>query len=167
MVYFIQHTDFLKIGYTNDINKRLSELQVSCPIKLKVLGLIEGTRKEESEYHEKFKHLGSSGEWFNCTTELLEFTETLDKTLLWKHGFISDNALSPLGIIKLCRIKENMSLQDLGDLTGVTKQSIKEMELREIQGKTTLSSIINCLNAMGYKFEYRAIKKIVNLQADK
>lgn len=163
MIYFIQHTDYLKIGYTNDINIRLSDLQVSCPIKLKVLGLIEGTRKEESEYHKKFKHLGSSGEWFRCTSELLEFTETLDKTLLWKHGFISDDSLSPLGIIKSCRLKENISLQDLADLIGITKQSINDMEVREIQGKTTLSSIIKCLDAMGYKFEYRAIKKLVNL----
>jgi len=162
MIYFIQHTDFLKIGYTNNINKRLSELQVSCPIKLKVLGLIEGTRKEESEYHKKFKHLGSSGEWFSYTSEVLEFTETLDKTLLWKHGFISNDPLSPLGIIKSCRLKENISLQDLADLIGVTKQSINDMEVREIQGKTTLSSIIRCLNAMGYKFEYRAISKPIN-----
>jgi hypothetical protein len=47
MIYFIKHTEYVKIGYTHDIQQRVSQLQTSCPVKLCILGLIEGTFEDE------------------------------------------------------------------------------------------------------------------------
>ena len=87
MIYFIKHTEYVKIGFTNDINNRLSQLQVSSPIKLFILGLIEGTVEDEYMYHLKFKNLHCHGEWFKYTDEINKFIETLNRDLMWKYGF--------------------------------------------------------------------------------
>ena len=99
MIYFIKHTDYVKIGYTDRIKLRLSTLQVSCPVKLEVLGLIEGNREDERNYHKMFKPISSSGEWFEYNTELQIFVESLRDDLLWKYGFGKD-AFTPIGLIK-------------------------------------------------------------------
>ena len=155
MIYFIKHTDFVKIGYTGDISARLTQLQISCPVKLNVLGLIDGNLEDEAIYHEKFKHLSSSGEWFKYSEELSKFIETLDKELMWKHGF-EKHMTSPIGIIKSCRLEKNISLEELGNLMGITKQAVLDMEKREIHGSISIKSVIKALDVMGYRFEYRA-----------
>jgi hypothetical protein len=157
MIYFIKHTDYVKIGYTNDILNRLSTLQVNCPVKLKVLGLIDGGLSDEAVYHKRFKHLSSSGEWFNYEREIEEFTDRLDKKLMWKYGFERHDK-SPIGTIKSCRLEKNISLEELGELLGVSKQAVLDMQTREVQGKISLRSLSKALNAMGYNLEYRSVK---------
>jgi DNA-binding XRE family transcriptional regulator len=157
MIYFIRHTDFVKIGYTKDIFQRLPQLQTSCPVRLQVLGLINGSIEDEAIYHNKFKHLNSYGEWFKYCKELQDFIEILDDELMWKNGFlVNDNSV--IGLIKSCRLKENLSLDELGTLLNVSKQAVLDMERREIQGSISIKSIIKALDKMNYKFECRAIK---------
>lgn len=156
MIYFIKHTEYIKIGYTNDIQIRLSQLQVSCPVRLKVLGLIDGSLADEAVYHEKFKHLSTSGEWFKQTSELDEFINTLDKDLMWKHGF-EQHTSSLIGVIKSCRLEKNLSMEELGEKLGVSKQAIMDMETRDAQGRISVNSIVKALNAMGYKYQHRAV----------
>jgi len=120
--------------------------------------LIDGDLNKEKELHQKFIHLSTSGEWFNYTKELENYINKLDKCLLWEHGFIK-NHISTIGLIKSCRLENNLSLQELGDRLGITKQSVMDMEKRELQGKISIDSIRKALNAMGYKFEFRAFKK--------
>lgn len=102
MIYFIQHTDFIKIGYTKEIHKRLSGLQVSSPVKLKVLGLIPGNFEDESKYHIMFEHLRSHGEWFSADQDLIDFISKQNTDLMWKHGF-QEQEYNEMGIIKECR----------------------------------------------------------------
>lgn len=155
MIYFIKHTDYVKIGFTDNIRNRLIDLQVSCPVKLKVLALVEGTYEDESTYHRMFKHLTSNGEWFNYTKELDGFIKELDKALMWKYGF-EHHEHSPIGEIKRCRLEKNLSLEELGQLLGVSKQAVLDMEKREVQGKVSIGTITKALNVMGYKYQYRA-----------
>jgi DNA-binding XRE family transcriptional regulator len=155
MVYFIKHTDYIKIGYTNEIHTRLSQLQTSCPVKISILGLIEGTLEDESLYHLKFKHLHSHGEWFKHTPELVGFVETLSRDLMWKHGF-DENESSIRGVIKTCRLKNNLSMEELGEKLGVSKQAVLDMETRDAQGRISVNSIEKALNVMGYKYQHRA-----------
>jgi DNA-binding XRE family transcriptional regulator len=156
MIYFVKHTDYVKIGYTGDIRSRLSDLQTSCPVRLKVLALIKGDLNDESTYRERFKHLLSNGEWFCYTQELQEFVEGLDKVLLWKYGFEHHDS-SPIGEIKRCRLEKNLSMEELGELLGISKQAVLDMETREVQGKISIASLLKALKAMGYKYQYRAI----------
>ena len=158
MIYFIKHTEFVKIGHTTDISNRLNQLQTNCPVKLIVLGLIEGNFNDEKLHHQKFRHLCSYGEWFEYKIELSQYIESLDRKLMWKHGFDTNNH-SPLGLIKSCRLKENLSMDELGELLDISKQAVMDMERREIQGSITIKKIIKSLDKIGYKFECRAVKK--------
>ena len=158
MLYFIKQGEHVKIGYTDKIRTRLSSLQSANPNKLEVVGLIEGEYKDELEHHNKFKHLSSSGEWFKYDADLCDYIAKLDKDLMWQYGYTS-NESSPIGLIKSCRIENGLSLEDLGNLLGVTKQSVMSLEKREIKGEITIKSLTKALNAMGYKYENRRIKK--------
>jgi DNA-binding XRE family transcriptional regulator len=159
MVYFIKQNDYIKIGYTNNFNKRLNQLQVSSPVKLEVLGIIKGTKDDESNYHKMFSKYHSNGEWFNCNEELISYIDKLDIELMWKYGFIQ-NETTPIGLIKYCRIEKNLSLDELGELLGMSKQAVLDAEKRELQGRITIKNLYKLLNVMGYKLEFRCIKII-------
>ncbi|MFA6069806.1 MAG: GIY-YIG nuclease family protein [Janthinobacterium sp.] len=161
MIYFIKQLDYIKIGFTNNFKKRLHALQVSSPVKLVVMGLIDGDLSTEGFYHDKFREYHSCGEWFHYNQVISEYVDRLPTGLMWKYGFKQHDRISPLGLIKECRINGNLSLTELAEKIGVTKQSIAEMEIREIQGTITLNSIIKTLEVMGYKFETRAVKKVI------
>lgn len=67
MIYFIQAADGtgpIKIGHTEQIFKRLSDIQTHSPIKLKILKVIEGDRVLEVSLHRRFVRLMTHGEWF-------------------------------------------------------------------------------------------------------
>jgi hypothetical protein len=78
-LYFILHGNFVKIGQAVDPNKRLTELQVGTPEKLKILAIIPKMGSVERFCHKKFKHLHSRGEWFKYTEEIDSFIEELKK----------------------------------------------------------------------------------------
>ena len=157
MVYFIKQNDYIKIGYTNNLNKRLNQLQVSSPVKLEVLGIIKGSLEDESNYHKMFSKYHSYGEWFSCNEELITHIDKLDKELMWKYGF-TQNETTPIGLIKSCRIEKNLSLDELGELLGMTKQAVLDAERREMQGRITIKNLYKLLNIMDYKLEFRCIK---------
>ena len=157
MIYFIQHTNFIKIGYTKEIHKRLGQLQVSCPVKLKVLGLIKGDLEDEAYYHSFFNHLHSHGEWFHTSKDILNFIESQDRSLMWENGF-EEHERNEIGLIKYCRKMESLTLEELGEKMGLTKQSVQSMEKRDMFGNITIGALVKALNAMGYRYEFRAVK---------
>jgi len=73
-VYFIstiseKHGDFLKIGVTSDIDRRMKEIQTGCPLPLKLECIIPTSSKSaayllESQLHNKFNQFMTCGEWF-------------------------------------------------------------------------------------------------------
>ena len=79
MIYFISVNDtYVKIGYARNVQARLGDLQVSSPYDLNVLKVTEGSMKDESIIHQKFKHLRKRGEWFFLVPELQRFIESCD-----------------------------------------------------------------------------------------
>lgn len=159
MIYFIKQDNYVKIGYTNRFKKRLSQLQTSSPVKLEVIGLIKGEKCDEKNYHDAFKHICSNGEWFFYNDEIERFVDQLDKDLMWKYGLTEEN-ISPIGLIKQTRLENNLTLEELAIRLGITKQGVTDMERRDSQGKITTGVIYKALAAMGYKYEGRA-KKIL------
>ena len=68
----------VKIGFTqNGVKRRISEIQKTCPVKLKLLAEIPGGRITEREIHKRFAHLRQSGEWFRLTKEIADFISKL------------------------------------------------------------------------------------------
>ena len=65
-IYVIKeiNTNYVKIGITSRIDKRLVCLQIGNPRMLYVVAQWEGTKAEETTLHESLADFGQSGEWF-------------------------------------------------------------------------------------------------------
>lgn len=77
-VYFLEMGDFIKIGYSSNVGKRIEDLSIT-PYEIKLLHTIPGRRCNEADLHRDFKHLRVKGEWFQKAPELLAFIEALKK----------------------------------------------------------------------------------------
>lgn len=80
-VYIIQlgDTNVYKIGITNDLSRRLSQLQSKCPIPLTIVHRWWGHDFQafEKALHLKFSSQRIRGEWFKLSTsDLLDLVET-------------------------------------------------------------------------------------------
>ena len=75
MIYLITNEveKFCKIGFSNNPEARIQQLQTGNPFKLELSSVIDGDITMEKELHEKFKHLKLQGEWFNYTDEIRNF----------------------------------------------------------------------------------------------
>ena len=75
MVYFIQSVNGgpIKIGYSNNVNERIRELQTASPYKLILLAAIVGGVRMENDIHKQFSKYRMRGEWFKPAKELMEF----------------------------------------------------------------------------------------------
>lgn len=155
MIYFIKQGSYVKIGYSTLFKKRLTQLQTASPVKLEVLALIKGEKTDEKNYHDTFKHINSNGEWFYYNDEIISFIDSLDKSLMWKYG-LAENKISPIGLIKQTRLEQNLSLEELGEKLGITKQGVMDMERRDMQGRITTGTLYKALEVMGCKYEARA-----------
>lgn len=87
-VYFIQGDSGgpIKIGYTEDVCKRLKVLQTGHFDTLIVLASFPASMKEEKNLHKKFSELQLKGEWFKPDRYLMDFIEPLKvKNPIVKH----------------------------------------------------------------------------------
>lgn len=72
----------VKIGKTNDIQRRMTELQTGCPFPLKLLGSIKCKSERhafevEKSAHEVFRRERKCGEWFFVSGEVLRFIKVI------------------------------------------------------------------------------------------
>ena len=75
-IYFIGSLESgtVKIGKSNNPEKRLAELQIGNPHKLVLYGIITNVSQElENRLHQLFGDLHIKGEWFRMTDELIHF----------------------------------------------------------------------------------------------
>ena len=74
-VYFILCSTqrMVKIGHTNNMVKRLHQLQVGCPYELKVIKTMDGDYELEQELHKRFDHYRVQGEWFVYSQEIKDY----------------------------------------------------------------------------------------------
>lgn len=69
-VYVMECAGFHKIGWAKTSPKRRrSALQVSNPLPVTLVGVIEGSKLVEAEWHLAFREKRVSGEWFALTEE--------------------------------------------------------------------------------------------------
>jgi hypothetical protein len=71
-VYFITCRDAgaVKIGHSVDPHGRLPEVQLGCPLPLKVEAWVLGGREEEMAMHWRFSEHRIHGEWFHLCDEI-------------------------------------------------------------------------------------------------
>jgi hypothetical protein len=90
MIYFIRSQEFVKIGYTDDLNVRLPQLQTGNPHSLELLLIHPGDIKVERELHSAFAEFHYSNEWFTLSEEIKEFIETSNKVFCskWQNNLV-------------------------------------------------------------------------------
>ena len=69
-IYFIQCKNYIKIGRTNNIVKRMVEIQCFNPFTLKLLLVFKGGSKKETSLHARFRKDRIRGEWFILSTQM-------------------------------------------------------------------------------------------------
>ncbi len=69
----------VKIGWSLNIEARLSGLQTSHHSKLTLIAFVPGTRIEEKALHKRFQKQRIKGEWFKVEGALKRYLETLPK----------------------------------------------------------------------------------------
>lgn len=74
-VYFVESGvgGPVKIGWSQDVERRVTELQTANAMPLRLLGKIPGRMCDEGRLHERFAHLRMEAEWFQNSSEILEF----------------------------------------------------------------------------------------------
>ena len=73
-----------KIGFSNNVFKRITAIQTGCPFKLEIFCIVEGSVQTEKKLHKKYDHLRLNGEWFKYEGLLknsIENTESVIKDL--------------------------------------------------------------------------------------
>lgn len=63
-VYVMRAGPFVKIGFTTDVNARMSALQIGSPHPLEIVAVRPGNMETERRLHKRFRSLRSRGEWF-------------------------------------------------------------------------------------------------------
>lgn len=71
-IYFVSDEENVKIGYTNNIEKRINQLQTGNAKELKLLFFIKGNKKVEEFLHGYFKEFHVKGEWFKINEYINE-----------------------------------------------------------------------------------------------
>lgn len=74
-------------------------------------------------------------------------------------------SVQPAGWIKTIRMALGMSMQQLGNRLGVTRQTVHDMELREKQGSITIKSLHEVANALDMQLVYGFVPKDGTLDA--
>lgn len=85
-IYFIEAGDYIKIGYSRDPIRRLSQIRggknVKSPDRLdlsraRILAVEQGSQSEESRLHRRFAEHRTSGEWFEKNERLAHYIKSI------------------------------------------------------------------------------------------
>lgn len=76
-VYAIVGCDAVKIGHAVAPEFRLKLFQAGSPIKLDLVGYVEGGQAHERELHARFSEYRLHGEWFQLCGEVADWVETV------------------------------------------------------------------------------------------
>lgn len=79
MIYVFKTSNFVKIGFSNDIPRRLKELQAANPELITLVGAVPGTMALEHAIHRKLRaHRCEGGsEWYRMSTFVMDFVKDL------------------------------------------------------------------------------------------
>jgi hypothetical protein len=81
-IYFLHAGNYIKIGYSQDIHKRIKQLQTGSPFKLRLVLAIEGGVKLEKQLHKKFNKYRHQNEWFYYNLDIANFIESMKSKCL-------------------------------------------------------------------------------------
>lgn len=75
-VYFVRAPNRqIKIGVSNDVRRRVAQLQMRFTEPLEIIGTLTGGYATEGTLHQMFAESAVGGEWFDPSIRLLEFID--------------------------------------------------------------------------------------------
>lgn len=70
MIYFIECSGRIKVGFSLNPWARMSKVSADSPFPCALIGVMTGDRRKEALVHAMWHHLHRHGEWFSATEEL-------------------------------------------------------------------------------------------------
>ena len=144
--------DFIKIGYTStELSLRKAALQTGSESEIWAMGVLlfdeeNEARREEKRIHEQFGGFRSRGEWFYATPRIIKYIEdyavqyterftenvplTSDIEIVESEGppTRSEEAIAFGNWLKECRVRNNMTPDDVAKRVGCTKGYIRHIQ---------------------------------------
>lgn len=93
-IYFIYcpETCLVKIGRSNNIEKRIRTIQSISPSKISLLSCVTAHKSFEFYLHQKLKESRSHGEWFNADDRVLSVIDiSLDKGVKGVYEYLENS----------------------------------------------------------------------------
>lgn len=90
LIYFVAMGDFVKIGFTTNLESRLQTLQTSSPEPLRLIKAVVGYKCDEADLHIQFSASRMSGEWFQMTPSLAELIASKVNHIAELRGIIRE-----------------------------------------------------------------------------
>lgn len=80
MIYVVRAVGLgrVKIGYSENPQRRLAALQTACPAKLELVRVFAGEKRDEAALHDRFAKHRVQGEWFAETPVILALGQGAD-----------------------------------------------------------------------------------------
>jgi hypothetical protein len=82
VVYFMYSAGKIKIGYSKDVRKRLTDLSNMASSPVELIAVLPGDRELEKYLHRTFKPDRVHGEWFKPSSEIKRFLECIDSACM-------------------------------------------------------------------------------------
>lgn len=95
-IYLLRHKgeafkDYVKIGHTTSIERRIKDLQTASPTGVEAIAIFKTTRAKvlEKHLHNKFRDKQSNLEWFKLTHEdIVEVLFYIEEILLKEQNYV-------------------------------------------------------------------------------
>jgi len=159
MIYFIKANNRVKIGYSANPSNRINKIQTAIPYDIEVLLIFDGDRDKERELHLRFADSRRKGEWFQFEGVVKDYIDVnVYRDRKYEFGFCYDDFAGNEQIVRLRR-QLQIGTELLGDRLNVSQQAVSQLEHRERFGAVSVRNMHKIARALGYKFEYRFIRK--------
>lgn len=116
-VYAVECYGRIKIGFSEDPEKRFNKIASDAPFPCDLLGYWPGTKADELSAHQKFSRLRKHGEWFKASDELLHFISAMSV----------NPTIKETGYVDLCGVSVPRGTKKrVADALGITHGAISQ-----------------------------------------
>lgn len=129
MIYVVQlgRWPIVKVGFSDNVDVRLTSLQTCAPFPLQLLQVVEGTRQQETAAHHKLEVWRTNSEWYLLTPESLGALREIFPGLEVPAVDIEPSIAEAVAAARLKALREEHEWL-------VRRTSLAALELTRIQG---------------------------------
>ena len=115
-LYFVEApaVGMMKIGVTDDIDRRFSCLQLGSPVSLVLRHAVRGRTAHEAGLHRAFRDERRHGEWFVASERLLSFVDDLKRSGVEAVDAMLDYALTAESVSRAGWMQRRLNFHSAG-----------------------------------------------------